>query len=304
MSKRINDILSKPSLLFLSLGHRGLLNWMSDETYLKIAFRATIGKYLDLSNPKTFNAKLQWLKIHDRKEEYSLWVDKFEAKRMAADVIGEEHIIPTLGIWDSFDEIDFNQLPDQFVLKCTHDSGGLVICKNKATFDTVKARKKICKSLNHNFFYDGREWPYKNVKPRIIAEVFMSNLGEDDLVDYKLMTFNGKVKCIFTCTKRYTECGTHVTFFDTQWNKLDFGRHYPIDTDEISKPKSLEQMITMAEKIAVNIPFARIDFYDIEGNPYFGEVTFFPGDGFEEFNPEEWDSIMGGWLELPGIAKG
>lgn len=296
--KKIEKFIRNPLLLFESLGHRGLFNWMNDDMYLKILFRIRLGRQLDLNKPQAFNDKLQWIKIYDRNADYTDLVDKYKVKNIISKKIGSEYIIPTLGVWEKFEDIDFNRLPNQFVLKCTHDSGGLVICKDKAKLDIEKTKRKITKCLKHNFYYGGREWPYKNVRPRIIAEKYMQDKESADLTDYKLMVFNGVVKCIFTCTKRYSEKGTHVTFFDTEWNRLPFGRHYPIDNDEIKKPETLATMIELAEKIAEDLKFARIDFYEINQHPYFGEVTFFPGDGFEEFYPEEWDYIIGSWLEL------
>lgn len=301
--RKLLKFMKNPFLLVETLGYHGLLNWLDDKTYLRLLFRIHIGRNLDLENPKAFNDKLQWLKLNDHNPHYTRLVDKYEVKRIVAEQIGEEYIIKTLGVWDKVSDIDFSALPNQFVLKCTHDSGGVVICKNKEKFDEEKAKRKLKKCLKHNFYYGGREWPYKNVKPRIIAEEYIGSLSSKDVVDYKVMTFNGKAKCVFTCTKRFSQQGVHVTFFDNQWNRLNFSRHYPVDNEEIRKPLSLDKMIFLAETIAKDLNFARIDFYEIGGNPYFGEVTFFPGDGFEEFSPEEWDFKMGSWLELP-IKKG
>ena len=188
MSKSIKNFLDNPGLLFILLGHRGWFHWMDDETYLKIAYRVKMGKKLNLDPPVTFNEKLQWLKLHNQNPEYSKMVDKYEAKNWITEKIGDEFIIPTLGVWDTFDEIDFDKLPNQFVLKCTHDSGGLVICKDKRTLDKAKAKKKIEASLKRNYFLVGREYPYKAVKPRIIAEKYMVDSNpkekEECLTDY------------------------------------------------------------------------------------------------------------------------
>lgn len=277
-----------------------LCDRLPDEEYIKKLYKLHIGKELDLDNPKGFNEKLQWLKLYDRKPEYTTMVDKFAVKQYVTNKIGNEYIIPTLGVWDHFDDIDFTALPKRFVLKCTHDSGGLVICKDKSKFDIKKAKSKIEKSLKTNFYLVGREWPYKNVKPRIIAEQYMEdNPDSQDLIDYKLMCFNGKVKCSFTCTGRHAKDGLKVTFFDTDWKRMPFERHYPAELNNICKPKSYEEMTQLAEILADKIPFVRIDFYEIKGKPYFGEMTFFPGNGMEEFTPEEWDETLGSWLELP-----
>ena len=220
MSNSIGDILKKPSLLFMTFGHRGFFNWMSDEQYLKIAYKIKMGKPLELEKPQTFNEKIQWLKLHDRNPIYTQWVDKCEAKSLATKAIGEEYIIPTLGVWNHFDEIDFSKLPDQFVLKCTHDSGGLVICRDKSKLDMTAAKRKIENCLKHNFFWGQREWPYKDVKPRIIAEAYMEDDVTHELRDYKFFTFDGEVKALFIATERGSKEETKFDFFDTDGKLL------------------------------------------------------------------------------------
>ena len=276
-----------------------LLNLLSDKAYLKFGYRAKMGKKLDLQTPKTFNEKLQWLKLYDRKPEYTKMVDKFEAKKYVAEKIGEEYIIPTLGVWNSFDEIDFDKLPDQFVLKCTHDSGGLVICRDKSKLNVEEARKKIEKSLKTNYYLHGREWPYKDVKPRIIAEKYMEDKSNASLTDYKFMCFGGRVYSTFTCTNRFSDDGIHVTFFDKEWNVMPFERSYPADKNGVPKPLNYKKMVELAEKLANGIPFVRVDFYEVREKIYFGELTFFPGSGMEAFQPEEWDYKFGEWITLP-----
>lgn len=414
-----------------------ILKKIPDPIYIKLLYRRRTGKTLNLKNPVTFNEKLQWLKLYNRKPEYSMMVDKYEVKKYVAKKIGEQYIIPTLGVWNHFDEIDFDMLPEQFVLKCTHDSGGLVIVKDKKKLDRDAARKKIEDSLSNDYYLRGREWPYKNVKPRIIAEKYMTDESEvelkdykvfnfngeakfiqvdygrftnhkrnlysidweyinaaiqypsdqsvqinkpekldemlmlarklsasipyvrtdfysindkiyfgeitffaeagfgkftpeqfgveigswiklpsggvlikksnwilylrnkpDELTDYKFMCFNGKVKCSFVCSERFSETGLKITFFDREWNALPFERHYPKSLKRIPKPLNYEKMIYLAERLSKDIPFVRVDFYEISGNIYFGELTFFPGNGLEIFNPEEWDKILGSWIEL------
>lgn len=419
--------------------HYAAMHVVPEEWYLKRQFKKRVGYSLNLDNPRTFNEKLQWLKLYDRNPLYTKMVDKYEAKKYAADIIGEEYIIPTLGVWDHFDEIDFDQLPGQFVLKCTHDSGSIVICKDKDKLDRKRAKEKLERGLRYNYYYRGGfEWPYKNVKPRIIAEKYMvdesrtelkdykvfnfngepkiiqvdydrfvehkrnlytvdwkyieaaiefatdaghqiprpkrldemlnlaSKLAADiphvrtdfysiedkiyfgemtffhgsgfekfipeefgaklgncvniqggvilsgngyilivratesctDLTDYKFMCFNGKMKCSFTCTGRNTDRGLYVTFYDRDWKKLPFSRHYPAEQIAMPKPVSYEKMVDLAEKISAPLKFSRIDFYEISGKIYFGEITFFPGNGMEEFSPEEWDYKIGSWIRL------
>lgn len=271
--------------------------------YLKYTFKKRIGYPLNLENPRTFNEKLQWLKIHDRNPRYVKMVDKYEAKTYVAHLIGEKYIIPTLGVWDRFDEIDFDVLPHQFVLKCTHDSGSVVICKNKATFDKEVAKKKLELALSYNYFYSGGfEWPYKNVHPRIMAEALLqdsaNSMLNSQITDYKLMCFNGRLKCSFTCTERDAPTGLRVTFFDNNWEKMPFIRHYPSSEKIIPCPINFEKMKELAEILSENLPFARIDFYEMGEKIYFGEITLYPGCGFEEFYPVTWDEKLGSWIDL------
>lgn len=277
-----------------------LIKLIPDKEYLKMNYMVLMNESLDLKSPKTFNQKLQWLKIYDRNPKYTTMVDKLTAKKYVASVVGEEYIIPTLGVWESFDDIDFDSLPNEFVLKATHDSGGIVICKNKSTFNLEEAKTKLEKSLKHNYFWNGREWPYKNVKPRIIAEKYIESLEKDELMDYKLMCFNGKHKVTFVCSERFSENGLKVTFFDKDWNVMPYERRYhKRSKTAIMRPKSYEKMIEIAEKLSTNIPFLRVDFYEIQGKLLFGELTFYPSSGFESFVPSGLDQIMGDWLALP-----
>lgn len=300
MNNRVKKILRNPKLLFLTLGYRGFFNWMSDKTYLSIAFRARMGKKLNLDNPKSYSEKLQWLKLYNRKPEYTDMVDKYKVKEYVSKIIGDEYIIPTIGVWDKFEDIDFNSLPDQFVLKCTHDSGGLVICKDKKRLDIADARRKINKCLKHNFFYAQREWPYKDVVPRIIAETYMEDAEDHELRDYKFFCFNGKVKALFIATNRGTENEeTTFDFFDEEFNHLDFRNGHPNAEKLPHKPKQFELMKELAGKLSEGIPQVRVDFYEVNGKVYFGEMTFFHWSGMTPFEPEKWDEIFGSWIELP-----
>lgn len=293
----IKKFIFNPGKRFNFLASKGFYKWMNDERFLRRAYKMNFGVELNLNNPQTFNEKLQWLKLYDRKDIYTMMVDKYEVKKYVADIIGEEYIIPTFGVYDKFDEIDFDKLPNQFVIKCTHDSGGVVICKDKSKLDKKVARKKINKSLKRNFYYNYREWPYKNVKPRILIEKYMEDKDAGELVDYKVMCFNEKAKMIFTCTERFGD-GLKVTFFDLGWNKLPFERHYPSSNKNIPRPKNLKKMIELSEKMSKDISFVRMDWYEINGELYFGEYTFYPGSGFEEFTPEEWDRKLGNLIDL------
>lgn len=295
MSK-FNKVFKDPRSILRRILVTANFAWLSDKPYLELMYYAHFGKKLNLKNPTTFNEKLQWLKLYDRKPEYIKMVDKYEAKKYVAEQIGEEHIIPTLGVWDSVEDIDFDILPNQFVLKCTHDCGGLVICKDKTLLDIDQTKAKLRNSLKKKYYYWGREWPYKNVKPRIIAETFMG----DNLLDYKLFCFGGKPEMTLVCSDRYTASGLCEDFFDNSWTHLDLKRPGHNNAKyRIQKPLLFEQMKQFAESLSKSIPFSRIDFYEIHGQIYFGEITFFPASGMAAFDPVEWDNRLGGKIILP-----
>ena len=272
-----------------------------DKLYLSLLFRFKMGYWMDWKNPKTFSEKLQWLKLYDRKPEYTTMVDKYEVKKYVADIIGEEYIIPTLGVWDRFEDIDFDALPEQFVLKCTHDSGGLVICKDKKKLDYKSAKKKISRSLKRNYFWGNREWPYKDVKPRIIAEKYMVDESGYELKDYKFFCFDGKMKVFFVAKDRGSETEeTKFDFFDENFNHLPFTNGHPNSEPPYFKPENFDKMTELAEKLSENIPQVRVDFYNINGKIYFGELTFFHWSGLMPFDPPEWDLKLGEMIKLPG----
>lgn len=434
--------------VFDKLNKQGLLRWVNDATFLRIDYWLRFGKKLNLKNPQTFNEKLQWLKLYDRRPDYITMVDKISVKEYVAKRIGKEFIIPTLGVWSKPEDIDWDALPNQFVIKWNHDSGSIVICNDKKVFDKDAAIKKLSYGAKVNGFWYGREWPYKGVKPMLLAEKYLdcgnnvrtdlidykffcfegepkyiqviqdrrtretidffdinwnhqefiglvdsnssichasqipkkpsnldemviiarklskgmqfsridlyeveqktyfgeitlypaSGLGEflpgewnkiigdmlnlsgvngggykimiindlidmtrvyNELVDYKFMCFNGKVRCCFTCTDRFSGNGLKVTFYDNDWNIMPFERDHPRETTPIQKPYCYEEMKKAAEKLSEGLPFARIDFYEINKQPYFGEITLYPGSGHEAFQPKEWDYTLGSWIKMP-----
>lgn len=305
---RLNKIVK----YFLDSGYRFLVNSdlgayhnMDDEIFLKKKFKLTIGYDLDLNNPTTYNEKLQWLKLYDRQPLYTTMVDKYAAKKYVADIIGEEYIIPTLGVWDKFEDIDFSTLPDKFVLKCTHDSGGLVICRDKKRLDINAAARKIKRCLKNNYFWLGREWPYKNVKPRIIAEQLLeenndnSTSSETRINDYKIYAFNGTAKIMMVNQDRGSN--TKADYFDEHFNYLDFTWGYSHSEKKPQKPIHFELMVDLASRLSQGIPEVRVDFYEVDGKVYFGELTFFDGSGFDKIEPFEWDQKLGSYIELPAI---
>lgn len=295
----IKYLIKKPGALVSMLGAKELLNWMPDRLYLSLVFRMNLGYRPDFDDPKTFNEKLNWLKLYDRKPEYTGLVDKYAVREYIGKTIGEDYLIPLVGgPWNSVEEIDFDALPEQFVLKTTHDSGGVVICRDKQNLDVEIARRKLEKHLRRNFFWAGREWPYKNVKPRIIAEKYMED-SSGELKDYKLWCFNGCARICNVCTDRFSDSGVRLNYLDRNWEKLGFERERPSSCDVIEKPEQYELMLNLADKLACGHSFLRTDFYEIQGKIYFGELTFFPGGSFTKFSPVEWDRKLGDWIELP-----
>ena len=262
---------------------------------------------LNLDNPQTFNEKLQWLKLYNRKPEYTMMVDKYAVKDYVASIIGSEYIIPTLGVWEKFDEIDFDKLPNQFVLKCTHDSGRVVICKDKSKFDYNFARKRINKGMRTNYYLLGREWPYKDVKRRIIAEKFMEEdlSPQKMLVDYKFFCFDGEPRYCQVIQDRDTK--ETIDFFDMKWNHQEFVGLNPAAGPAAQcpvKPCNFGDMKRIAKALSKDVPFSRIDLYEIQNKVYFGEITLYPADGFGVFSPEKYEEILGEMIRLKGNGGG
>ena len=283
------------------LNESGKLNRLSDYNYIKLIYWMYLDEKLNLRNPKTFNEKIQWLKLYDRQSEYTTMVDKYEVKEYIKKIVKDKdlYVIKTLGVYNSFDEIDFNKLPKQFVIKCTHDSGGVVVVKDKDKLDKVAAREKIENSLKCNYYWKGREWPYKNVKPRVIVEEYMEDKKLHELRDYKFFVFSGKMELMFVASNRQGEGDTYFDFYDRDFNHLDIINGHPNNPKTPSKPKNYEKMILLAEKIAGNKPQVRIDFYEINGVLYFGEITFYHWGGFVRWEPEEWNQKLGELIKLP-----
>ena len=294
--------LTHPKSLMLFIYTRYITYLISDDySYIKILYWLDRGKKINLQEPKTFQEKLQWLKLNNQRPEFSKMVDKYEAKKFVASIIGGEYIIPTLGVWDHADDIDFSLLPNQFVLKCTHDSGRVIICKDKSEFDSKWARNRLNDTLKKDYYKRSREYPYKNVRHRIIAEKYMKDDGNDELVDYKFFCFNGLAKYCQVVHGR-SEKET-IDFFDRQWNHQAFvglTPHVGFSPTPWPKPDAFPEMLRIADTLAskVGSPFVRIDLYVINGHVYFGEITFFPNSGFGSFQPKEWNLKMGEMITL------
>lgn len=296
---KLGYLLSSPKEFIISLVYHTPHLW-SDKAFIRIMFRMKMGKKLDLKAPKSFSEKLQWLKLYNRRPEYTMMVDKVKAKEYVASIIGEKYIIPTLGVWDDPDKIDFDRLPERFVLKCNHNSGlGMYICKDKSKMDLKQIKDNLRKGLAQDYYIGNREWPYKDVERRVFAETYMEDeYGE--LRDYKFFCFDGEVKALFIATDRSK--GDHATrfdFFDENYNHLPFTNGHPNASALPEKPKMFEKMKELASKLSKGIPHVRIDFYEVGTQIYFGEMTFFHWSGLMPYEPEEWDYKFGEWLTLP-----
>lgn len=288
--------IKRPLSLFDNWAAKGRLNWMPDKWYLSFIFRSRMGYWMDWKNPKTFNEKLQWLKVYDRNPLYTKLVDKYEVRKYIAEKIGEEYLIPLLGVWDNVNDIDFEKLPNQFVLKCTHDSGSVIICKNKQDFNIRETKIKLSKALRIKYYTLSREWPYKKVKPRIIAEQFLHDEIGEDIKDYKIFCFNGQSKYVQVDIDRFTNHQRNI--FNLMWEKQDFNIALEQSPKNIEKPYCLENMIQSSNLLSTGIPHVRCDWYEIRGKLFFGEMTFFHGAGFEKFSPIEWDNKFGDLIDL------
>ena len=301
--KRIRKYANNPTRVFRRFNHTKIQRILPDVPFLRLMIKARLGYSLNLQDPKTFNEKLQWLKLYDHNLIYTDMVDKYEAKKIISSAVGEDFVVQTYGVWDRFEDIDFDSLPEQFVLKTTHDCGGVFICRDKSSFDREAVSNEIKHRLEESFFWQGREWPYKNVRPRILAEKFLTMTGEsastDSIADYKMMCFNGKAQYCLVCTGRNSKDGLRENFFDRDWNPTPFKRNNPESLLPIARPAHYEKMIEIAEIISKDIPFLRVDFFEAENRLFVGELTFFPANGFGAFIPEEWDRKLGDLIELP-----
>lgn len=304
--KALFKYIKNPSKIFdyieYKILHSSYGKKMDDEEYVKRMFKLNMGYELDLENPKTFNEKLQWLKLYNHKEEYPIMVDKYLSKEYVAKRIGDKYIAKLLGIWNSVDEIDWESLPSQFVLKTTHDCGGVVVCKDRNTLNIDKSKAFLNKHMKRQYFYHCREWPYKNVIPRIIAEEFLQDGDREVLPVYKIMCFGGEPKIIQTIQNDKKENET-IDYFDVNWNLLDLRQNYPNSNNPLPKPKKLDEMLSVAKELSCGTSFIRVDLYTASDEIYFSEFTFFSDAGFASFDPWEWDEKLGEWIHLPDSVE-
>lgn len=281
-----------------------LARLLPDQAYLSLKYLKEFGRFPNWKNPQTFTEKLQWLKLHDRNPEYTRLVDKYAVKEYVERIIGKDYIIPTYAVWNRPEEIEWDSLPEQFVLKTTHGGGGdgVVICKDKSTFDREEAIRLLNENLKTDLYVVWREWPYKNVPKRIIAEKFIApdkNASAASLMDYKFFCFKGKVRFFKVDFGRFVE--HHANYYDINGKLLPFGEKMcqPDPDYPIELPRNLNEMIYLAERLAGNLPFLRVDFYNIEGRIFFGELTFYPASGMDRFVPDGYDMEIGTYLEIP-----
>jgi hypothetical protein len=298
--KKVIELFKTPYRILSPIAARGYFKSVDDALYLSFVYRGKVGCPLNLSTPQTFTEKLQWLKLYDRKPEYTTMVDKYTVKKYVAARIGEQHVIPTLGVWNKFDEINFDALPDQFVLKCTHDSGGLVICRDKNKLDLIAAKRKINKSLKLNYYFCWREWPYKNVPPRIIAEKYMCSDSIKELTDYKFYCFNGVPQFLYLSTGLENHATARISFLTMDWQFAPYERSdfKPFDTLP-PKPIGFGKMVEFCKILSKGHNFLRVDLYQIGDEVYFSELTFTPSGGFMPFKNPEHDLLIGKILHLP-----
>lgn len=301
MNHKVVQALTSPSYLFAGIIKKCSRHIKDDKLYLSLRHFASFGKKMNWENPTTYNEKQQWLKLYDRNPQYTIMADKYLAKKYVAELIGEEYIIPTIGVWDKPEDIDWDKLPNQFAMKCNHNSGtGMVICKDKSKLDIPAAIKGLHKGLKEDYSLPNREWPYRNIPRKIIAEKFMVDEKYGELRDYKFLCFDGNVEFLFIATDRSK--GDHAVcfdFFDKDFNHIDVRHGHPNAKQLPEKPLLFEEMKVIASKLSKGIPSSRIDLYEINGKIYFGEITFTHWGGFMPFDPPEWDKVFGSYIRLP-----
>ena len=299
IKKKIDIILQNPKQILIKIVRMRPVSYiLSDELAIRLLYRLKMQKRLNLNPPRTFNEKMQWLKLHDRNPIYTKIVDKYEVRKYIAEKVGEEFLVPLIGVYDKFEDINFENFPNSFVIKCTHNSGGVVICKNKSDFNYSHAKRIINKNMKQNYYWKCREWPYKDVEPRIICERLIETIDGNPPRDIKIFNFNGIPKALFVASDRGR--GTKFDFFDIDWRKLDVKQHYPNSEYKLQKPENWELFLATSRKISEEFPHLRVDFYiDKHGNPLIGELTLTHFAGWFRFEPESYDFIFGDWLILP-----
>lgn len=300
MKSKLKKLMNKDEVIryiWRKISKVGMLNFLSDKTFVKLEYRIKMGDKLNLDSPQTYNEKLQWLKLYDHNPLYVELVDKYEVRKQVENIIGKDYLIPIYGVYKNYNEINFEDLPNQFVLKPTHTSGDVFICKDKKLLNYNKLENEVNSWMKKNYFDYHREWPYKNIEPRIICEKYMSEKDNDRIKDYKFFCFNGRSELMFVASDRGVN--TKFDFYDMKFNHLDLSQHYPKSETPMTKPGKFEEMIMLSEKLAKDLPHVRIDLYSINEKIYFGEFTFYHFSGFESFEPDSFDLKLGSLLNMP-----
>ncbi len=304
----IKMLCENPVGIIEDVAHYGFFRWIPDRMYLKMMYRLETGKKLNLDKPQTYNEKLQWIKLYDKKPLYPKLVDKYEVRKYITEMIGEKYLIRLIGVYNNADDIDWDALPNAFALKCTHGSGCNIICKDKNTLDIKNSKRQLKKWMKRNWFWMGREWPYRDIKPRIICEELLINNGKIP-EDYKVLCFNGIPKMIQVQSDRFIDL--KIDFYDVEWNRTDisitFGKLHEstsgVNTlknseNTFDKPLLLEEMLHCSEVLSQNTYHTRVDWYIVDNKLYFGEITFFQGSGFLLFSKDEDELMFGNWIKL------
>ena len=293
--KTFLGLIKNPYKMIEPLGTMGLLNWMPDPVFSKLVFRGEMGYKLDLDNPRTFNEKLVWLKNYDHRAEYTDLVDKLKAKEVVGKKIGFKYIVPLYGEWDRADDIPFDELPGKYVLKCNHDQGSVIIVSDNRLLDKEKTIQALNNKLKRNLYYGTREYPYKNIKPKVFAEKYL----DKDIIDYKFYCFNGEPKFLY-CGQGLTEDHSlKIDFYDLEWKLMPFYRTDYHRLGQIAKPQHLDEMIDISKTLSKNVPFVRVDLFEVDDQVYFSEFTLCPASGYMPFVPKKYDAIVGEWLKIP-----
>ena len=299
MPRSKTNLFLHPKLIIFPLAQRGVFNGLPDELYLKILYRARFSRRLNMLHPQTYNEKLQYLKIHDRNPKYTTIVDKYEVRSIVQATIGKKYVVPILGLYDTVSSIEWGKLPEQFVIKCTHGTHCSIVCYNKADLDITDIQHKLSKWLRHNYYKDAREWPYKNVKPRIMIEQMLIPSESQELLDFKIMCFDGKAKYIVVHRNITSKSEAHtLNLFTTQWEPIDIEWDCLRYTGNIERPDNLHEIISLAERLAKGYSHIRVDFLICNNEIYFGELTLYPGAGFKPFSSYNFDYNMGQLIDL------
>ncbi len=300
IGRKLRHYLIDPGKIVTALAARGFFNWLPDKPYLKMVFRARMKSKLNIEDARTFNEKQQWLKLYYRTDEQIRVADKVEVRPFVEHKIGKDYLIPAIGVYDRVSDIPWSDLPDRFVLKCSHASTANIVCKNKDALDISDAETKLTRWMKRNWFWYGREWPYLAIKPRILAEHFVDDGHAGGLIDYKFFCFDGEPRMMFVATDRQSKDDeTKFDFYDLDWNWLPIQNGHPNAGDTLEKPDALGEMISLARTLSKGFPHVRVDLYYVAGRIYFGEMTFYHYSGFTPFIPAQWDVTLGNWLTLP-----